>query len=46
MAAMLFMYLSRQTSFKNLVKPWRENMKLKKNQKCDLYYYFFKIMIF
>jgi len=36
MAAMLFMRLSGQTSFKNVVKPWRENANLKKINKSDL----------
>jgi len=36
LAVMLFMWLSRQTSFKNLVKPWREITDLKKIKKSDL----------
>jgi len=35
-AVLLFMWLSRQTSFKNLVKPWRKNTNFKKIKKSDL----------
>jgi len=46
MAAMLFMWLSRQNSFKNLVKSWHENKKLKKNKKIWFFIFFLNRDVF